>query len=195
MQQQYGNYPYYPQPVYPQTPYMGPNGPPGPSNGYPPFYGPPNPQAPAPPPQNSNPPAPSPYSFDAAAYAVKPGANSTQPRRHRKSQTIPVTAPPPAPLKSAMKKTVTNVLNNAEQSITRQFTNTFNNHNQSQNQNPLTRTRTYSNPTNPPIPKDESHEHSGRQFSLDAISPHSLILFYFFSLFANSSHVRFISWL
>ena len=187
-QQQYGNYPYYPQPVYPQTPYMGPNGP-GPSNGYPPFYGPPNPQAPVLAPQNPNPPAPSPYSFDAAAYAVKPGANSTLPRRHRRNQTTAGTAPAPAPLKSAMKKTVTNVFNNAEQSITRQFTNTFN---QSQNQNPPPRARVHSNPTNPPILKDESHEHSGRQFSFDAITPYSLT---FFSLSPNSAHVRFISWL
>ena len=169
-QQQYGNYPYYPQPVYPQTPYMGP----GPSNGYPPFYGPPNPQAPVPAPQNPNPPAPSPYSFDAAAYAVKPGANSTLPRHHRRNKTTPATAPAPAPLKSAMKKKVTNVFNNAEQSITRQFTNTFN---QSQNQNPPPRARVYSNP-NPPIPKDESREHSGRQFSFEAISPQSLTFFF-----------------
>jgi hypothetical protein len=188
-QQQYGNYPYYPQPVYPQTPYMGPNGP-GPSNGYPPFYGPPT-QAPVPAPQNPNPPAPSPYSFDAAAYAVKPGANPTLPRRHRRNQTTPVTGPP-APLKSAMKKTVTNALNSAEQSITRQFTNTFH---PPQNQNPPgppPRARVYSNPTNPHIPKDES-EHSGRQFSFEAIYPHSLIFYFLF--LANSPHVRFISWL
>ena len=188
-QQQYGNYPYYPQPVYPQTPYMGPNGP-GPSNGYPPFYGPPT-QAPVSAPQNPNPPAPSPYSFDAAAYAVKPGANSTLPKRHRRNQTTPSTAPAPAPLKSAMKKTVTNAFNSAEQSITRQFTNTFH---PPQNQNPSgppPRTRVYSNPTIPPIQKDES-EHSGRQFLFEAISPHSLIFILFF---ANSPHVRFISWL
>ena len=187
-QQQYGNYPYYPQPAYPQTPYMGPNGP-GPSNGYPPFYGPPT-QAPVLAPQNSNPTAPSPYSFDAAAYAVKPGANTTLPKRHRKNLTTP-TAPAPAPLKSAMKKTVTNALNSAEQSITRQFTHTFN---PQQNQNPSgppPRTRVYSNPTNPQIPKDEI-EPSGRQFSFEAISPHFLILFIYF---ANSPHVRFISWL
>lgn len=168
MQQQYGNYPYYPQPAYPQTPYMGPNGP-GPSNGYPPFYGPPPPtQAPVPAPQNPNPTGPSPYSFDAAAYAVRPGANSTLPKRHRRNQTTP-TAPP---LKSAMKKTVTNALNSAEQSIT-QFTNTFN---PSQNQNPpgpTPRSRVHSNPTNPHTPKDEN-EHSGRQFSFEAISLHSL---------------------
>ena len=159
---------------------MGPNGP-GPSNGYPPFY--PNQQAPVPAPQNPNPPAPSPYSFDAAAYAVKPGATSTLPRRHRRNQTTsatvpaPAPAPAPAPLKSAMRKTA-NVLNNAEQSISRQFTNPFN---QSQNQNPPPRARVYSNPSNPPILKDESHEHSGCQFSLETIFPHSLTFFLFFS--------------
>ena len=165
--------------------------PPGPSNGYPPFYGPPA-QAPVPAPQNPNPPAPSPYSFDAAAYAVNPGPNSTLPKRHRRNQTTPA-APPPAPLKSAMKKTVADAFNSAEQSITRQFTNTFHPQPQ-QNQNPPgppLRNRVYSNPTNPNIPKDEN-EHSGRQFSFEAISPHSLILFYFY---ANSPYVRFISWL
>jgi hypothetical protein len=161
MQQQYGNYPYYP-PVFPQTPYMGPNGPGPTSSGYPPFYAPTNPQAPVQAPQIPNLPAPTPYSFDAAAYAVKPGANSTLPRRHRRNQTTTATTPGPAPLKSAMKKTVTNALNNAEQSISRQFTNTFN---QSQNHNPPPRARVYSNPTNPPFLKDESHEHSC-QFSL-----------------------------
>ncbi|KAF8807390.1 hypothetical protein BYT27DRAFT_7189478 [Phlegmacium glaucopus] len=156
MQQQYGNYPYYPQPVYPQTPYLGPNAPQGPSNGYPSFYGPPNPQAPAPAPQNPNPPAPSPYSFDAAAYAIKPGTTPGPPRRHRINKSTPATPAPP--LKSAMKKTVTNVFNNAEQSITRQFSNPFS---QTQNLNPPPRARVYSNPTNPPILKDEIHEPSG----------------------------------
>ncbi|KAF8168112.1 hypothetical protein B0H34DRAFT_792758 [Crassisporium funariophilum] len=149
-QQQYGNYPYYGQPMYPpHTPYMGASGPPGPSNGYPPFYGPPNPQPPAQAPQNPNPPAPSPYSFDAAAYAVKPGTGTTsQSRRHRRNQTIPAPAAA-APLKSAMKKTMNNVMNTAETSIARQFSNSFG---QSQPQNappPHNRSRVYSNPPNP----------------------------------------------
>ena len=158
-QQQYGNYPYYPQLVYPQTPYVGP------SNGYPSFY-PPNPQAPPPAPLNSNPPAPSPYSFDAAAYATKPGPTSAPTRRSRRPQTLTAT---PAPLKSAMKKSVTNALNNAEQSIAKQFSNTFN-HSQN-HQNPPRRVRSYSNPTRPSIPSDEINEPSGCKFSLQAISP------------------------
>ena len=157
--QQYGNYPYYPQPTYPQTPYMGPNQPPsGPSNGYPSFYA----QAPIPAPYNPNPPTPSPYSFDAEAYAVQPGATPAPKRRLRRNQTIPTTVPAAVPLKSAMKKTVTNAFNNAEQSIARQFSNPFN---QSKHQNPPLRARVYSNPTNPQIPKDEIHEPSGCEFS------------------------------
>ena len=167
MQQQYGNYPYYPQPVYPQTPYMGP----GPSSGYPSFYPPQNSQAPAPAPQNPNPPAPSPYSFDAAAYTTKPVSTSAPTRRPRRNPT----APTPVPLKSAMKKTVTHVLNNAEQSITKQFSNPFH---PSQNQNPPPpRARVYSNPTKPQNLKDETNEPSGCEFSFEAIFLH-LILFF-----------------
>jgi hypothetical protein len=154
--QQYGNYPYYPQPTYPQTPYMGPNPPPGPSNGYPSFYA----QAPIPAPYNPNPPTPSPYSFDAEAYAVQPGATPAPKRRLRRNQTT--TGPTAVPLKSAMKKTVTNAFNNAEQSIARQFSNPFN---QSKHQNPPLRARVYSNPTNPQNLKDEIHEPSGCEFS------------------------------
>ncbi|CAA7265814.1 unnamed protein product [Cyclocybe aegerita] len=153
-QQPYGGYPYYPQPVYPHTPYMGGGPPPGPSGGYPPFYGPPNPQPPAPAPRNPNPPAPTPYSFDAAAYpTVRPATQhetGPQLRRHRRTLTIPTPAPTPAtttaPLKSAMKKTMTvfNAFGSGDNPLTRQSSNSQHGHSISKS-----RPRVYSNPQKP----------------------------------------------
>lgn len=162
MQQPYSNYPpYYGQPMYPHTPYMGPTSPtspPGPSSGYPPFYG---PQQPAPAPPTGNLPAPAPYSFDAAAYAVKPGHPIGQPatsRRHRRNQTTPTTQPAPtAPLKSAMKKTM-NVFNVAENTLGRQFSNPFS-HSQQNPAPQFPRPRVQSNPSRSQnATKEPSHE-------------------------------------
>lgn len=149
-QRTYGHYPYYPAYGAQHTPYVGAAPPPaaaGPSNGYPPFYGPPQPH---PPPNNSNPPAPTPYSFDAESYinngpppAIQP---SRQPRRNNtfSGQPLPQrhSTSGAAPLKSAMKKTMT-VFNNAETS-TKQFFNSL-----GSSQAPATRPRAYSNPSNP----------------------------------------------
>lgn len=125
----------------------------GPSNGYPPFYGPPQPH-PAPP--NPNPPAPSPYSFDADSYINNGPPPVQQPSRQpRRTNTFSGQQSAPqrqsstngaTPLKSAMKKTMT-VFNNAESS-TKHFFNSFNSQ-QPSAQTPATRPRAYSNPTNP----------------------------------------------
>ena len=149
MQQQYSTYPpYYGQPMYPHTPYMGPTGPPGPSTGYPPFYG---PQQPTPAPPTGSLPAPAMYSYDAAAYTMKPGqpAGPAPTRKHRRNQTTPATQPatPAAPLKSAMKKTM-NVFNAAENALGRQFSNPFSNSQQNQAP-PFPRPRVQSNPNKP----------------------------------------------
>ncbi|KAH9486947.1 hypothetical protein JR316_0001013 [Psilocybe cubensis] len=132
---------------------MGANGPPGgpgPSSGYPPFYG---GFQPAPAPQHNNPPAPSPYGFDADAYALKHSATTSAPnRQHRRNPTIPTAA---APLKSAMKKTMT-AFGTTDGNGGRHFYNPFS-HPQPQTQPPpsnqapttFTRTRTHSNPNRP----------------------------------------------
>jgi len=147
-QQSYPNYPYYGQPMYhPQTPYVGP--PPGPSHGYPPFYG---PQQPPSAPQHPNPPAPSPYSFDAAAYATQPNPPPTTntSRRHRRNPTMPTaTAPPTAPLKSAMKKTM------AVFNAPAQFHNPFSSQPQNHTTTQMPRPRVYSNPSVPQHMRDE----------------------------------------
>ncbi|KAF9478530.1 hypothetical protein BDN70DRAFT_859951 [Pholiota conissans] len=148
MQQPYGNYAYYPHPIYNHTPYIAPN-----SQSHPPFYGPPISQQPQPAPHNNNPPAPAPYSFDAAAYNLKSAPNAAPPfpKQHRRHQTT-AAAPASMPLKSAMKKTM-KVFNTAEATIGRQFSNPF--HNPAANNQttgPTTqmpRPRAYSNPTTP----------------------------------------------
>jgi hypothetical protein len=161
MQQPYGNYSYYPHPMYNQTPYMGPNPQPLSNTGYPPFYGPPISQ-PAPAPHNNNPPAPAPYSFDAAAYNLKATPSTTVPfpKQHRRHQTA-AAAPAAPPLKSAMKKTM-KVFNTAETTLGRQFSNPFHNPAANANPNPamqMPRPRAYSNPTTPQnLMRDDLYE-------------------------------------
>lgn len=159
----HGGYnPYYQQPVYPQTPYMGAgsaNQQP-PNMGYPPFYGPSNPQL-APP----NPNLPMPYPYDAASKypqgTVIPSQGASS-RPHRR-QTLP--SQPlgngGGTLKSAMKRTM-NVFTNAETAISRQISNPFNNQQtpptSATHNNP--RPRLYSNPAPPQglVTKDEVFE-------------------------------------
>ncbi|TFK41174.1 hypothetical protein BDQ12DRAFT_710985 [Crucibulum laeve] len=127
--QQYGNYPYYGQPIYPHTPA-------GPSNGhgYIPFHQPHN----AP----HIPPGPPPASFDAAAYAPNPAGTSGMPRpkTHRRAVTTPARSN--IPLKSALKKTNTVAVAPAAEDLTRTRTNSFN---QPTGNTGLGRPRKYSN--------------------------------------------------
>ncbi|KAF8905569.1 hypothetical protein CPB84DRAFT_1893187 [Gymnopilus junonius] len=136
MQQPYSNYPpYYGQPMYPHTPYMGQAGPPGPSSAYPPsmvlsslhlLH-----------PQEISPPLPRILSM---------------PPRMLLSQ-----AAPSAPLKSAMKKTM-NVFNAAENTLGRQFSNPFS-HAQQNPAPPFPRPRVQSNPQRSQnAVKEPSHE-------------------------------------
>ena len=158
-QQQYGSYgPYYGYPSY-STPYMGSN---PTTSGYPPFYGPPQSQQPPPAPHTNNPPAPAPYSFDAAAYNLKPNASISGPSRgHRRASTVPASAA--ASLKSAMKKTV-NAFTQAEATIGRQLTNPFHNpaaSNPYPTQPPgmqMPRPRVYSNPAHPQNMRDDPND-------------------------------------
>ncbi|KAF9568403.1 hypothetical protein CPC08DRAFT_403980 [Agrocybe pediades] len=167
MQQPYASYPYYGPPMYPpSTPYMGPA----------------NPQAP----QHGNPPAPTAYSFDAAAYAVKPPLQhgNSQPRAHRRNSTHPTAPQPqtPFPLKSAMKKTI-NVFSNAESTIGRQFSNPFNNASnpQRQSQAPtFPRPRVQSNPS--------KSQNSQKESPVDETSFHMMISFHNY----NELHIEHI---
>lgn len=112
--QSYGNYAYYGQPIYQQTPYPGPS----PTNGYPPFNypyisRPENPDQPVVPPHSSAP--------------------LSRPKPHRRAVTLPATSAS-YPLKSALKKSSTEDPQTSNLPL--------------QRANTLTRSRTYSNPSN-----------------------------------------------
>ena len=127
--QSYPNYPFYGQPVYQQGPYAGQ----GPPNGYPPFnYS----NNPAP----FNMPRPETHNEQAVIPPPQPPQTS-RPKSHRRTNTIP--APSGSyPLKSALKRAAAAMEDPqpANPTLSRA--------------NALTRSRTYSNPTNPVIGTD-----------------------------------------